>query len=89
VDDGTWIHGRDARLDAWGRAARFFTKAEVDDLIRETGLVIGGYRSTLFQPPGLETYRPEDAVDGCDERASFVAVAAERRGPPLRPAAEA
>jgi len=54
--------------------ARFFSKDEVESLLRMCGFKVLDYRSTLFQLPGQSRYLPEHAVMGYQEAAGFVAI---------------
>ncbi len=66
------------------RTAHFYTREEVEALLSQAGFRVGAYRSTLFQKPGLETYREERPVDGYIPGAGFVGIAAVRaEGPGL------
>lgn len=56
--------------------ARFYSKEEVEALLKHNAFRIVAYRSTLFQGPGLEVYQEEQPVDGYVSEASFVGVAA-------------
>jgi ubiquinone/menaquinone biosynthesis C-methylase UbiE len=56
--------------------ARFYTAKEVEDLILRAGLRITDFRSTLLQPPGLDTYASEEPTEKYRPEASFLAVAA-------------
>jgi len=58
------------------RTARFYAKEDVDALLSKSGLQIIERRSTLFQPPGLAVYEPEEALEGHHEGAGFLAVRA-------------
>lgn len=60
--------------------AHFYRREEVEALLKETGLCITSFRSTLFQPPGLKVYREEEPVDGYVSGAGFVAIAAVKAG---------
>ena len=61
-------------------AAHFYCREEVEALLKESGLCVTGFRSTLFQPPGLKVYREEAPVDGYAPGAGFVAIAAVKAG---------
>ncbi len=54
--------------------ANFFSKDEVEDLLRRSGFEVLGYRSTLFQPPGRSRYQHEFAVSDYSRSAGFVAI---------------
>jgi len=54
--------------------ARFFSKDEVESLLRMCGFKVLDYRSTLFQPPGRSTYKHESSVLGHFQSAGFVAI---------------
>lgn len=56
--------------------AHFYSKEEVEALLKKAGFRITGYRSTLFQKPGLEIYREELPTDTYVPGAGFVAIAA-------------
>jgi ubiquinone/menaquinone biosynthesis C-methylase UbiE len=56
--------------------ARFYTAKEVEDFIVRAGLRITGYRSTLLQPPGLDTYASEEPTEEYQPEASFLTFAA-------------
>ena len=60
--------------------AHFYRREEVEALLKETGLCVTSFRSTLFQPPGLKVYREEEPVDGYVSGAGFVAIAAVKAG---------
>ena len=60
------------------RTAHFYAKEDVEALLRQSGFCIKGYRSTLFQRPGLEVYQEERPEDGYIPGAGFVAVVAVR-----------
>ena len=54
--------------------AHFFSKGEVDNLLRLSGFRVLDCRSTLFQLPGQNTYRLERPVSGYRRSAGFVAI---------------
>ncbi|MEW6034625.1 MAG: class I SAM-dependent methyltransferase [Chloroflexota bacterium] len=54
--------------------ARFFSREEVESLLRLAGFRLSECRSVLFQPPGQSRYLPEAPEEGYQERAGFVAV---------------
>lgn len=54
--------------------ARFFSKDEVEHLLRLSGFKELQYHSVLFQPPGQSTYQHETPVSGYFQLAGFVAV---------------
>lgn len=54
--------------------ARFFSRAEVEKLLQQSGFDVLDCRSVLFQPPGQRQYRPEGPVLGYRESAGFVAI---------------
>jgi len=54
--------------------ARYFSKDEVESLLRVCGFKVLDYRSTLFQMPGLCSYYHEQAIDSYAESAGFVAI---------------
>lgn len=56
--------------------ARFYSREEVEDLLKQSDFRITAYRSTLFQKPGLEVYKEESPVDGLVPGAGFVGIAA-------------
>lgn len=53
--------------------ARFFSKVEVENLLRQSGFKVMEYCSTLFQPPGQKTYGHESPVSSYQPSAGFVA----------------
>ena len=57
----------------YGRA-RFFSKDEIERLLKLSGFKALDYRSALFQLPGQSRYLPEHAVKGYRETAGFVAI---------------
>jgi ubiquinone/menaquinone biosynthesis C-methylase UbiE len=60
--------------------ARFFLKDEVVSLLRICEFKLLDYRSTLFQPPGQNTYHLESPVSGYWQPAGFVAVGSQKPG---------
>jgi SAM-dependent methyltransferase len=58
----------------------FYRREEVEALLKESGLCVTGFRSTLFQPPGLGVYNDEEPVDGYAPGAGFVTIAAVKAG---------
>jgi SAM-dependent methyltransferase len=58
--------------------AHFYTAREIEDLIAHAGLRITGYRATLCQQPGLETYVLEEPINEYQANSSFLAIAASR-----------
>ena len=60
--------------------ARFFSKEEVESLLRICGFKVLDCHSTLFQPPGQSTYQHESSVSGYFQSAGFVAVGSQRTG---------
>lgn len=58
------------------RSAHFYSKEEVEVLLKENGFRLIAYRSTLFQKPGLEVYEAEKSVDSYVPGAGFVGIAA-------------
>ncbi len=54
--------------------ANFFSKDEMEDLLRQSGFEVLDYRSTLFQPPGQSIYQREFAVSDYSRSAGFVAI---------------
>jgi len=60
--------------------AHFFSKGEVENLLRSSGFKLLDYRSVLFQPPGQSIYRPECSVSGYRESAGFVTIGSRKRG---------
>lgn len=58
------------------RIAHFYSPEEVEGLLKGTHFAVTGYRSTLFQKPGLETYLREQPVEGYVPGSGFVAIAA-------------
>ena len=75
-----WLAAPDAIRSACRSSlcCSFYTADEVDDYILWVGLRITGYRSTLLQPPGLDTYVPEEPTEEYRADASFLAIAATR-----------
>ncbi|MBI4337704.1 MAG: methyltransferase domain-containing protein [Chloroflexi bacterium] len=71
-----WYARRGAQGHPLYRSARFFTLAEVQALLEQSGFRVTACRSTLFQPPGLETYAIESPIDGCPPGGGFVGLAA-------------
>lgn len=69
-------YGVDPSVRALDKAVQRGVKA----LLKETGLCVTSFRSTLFQPPGLKVYREEEPVDGYVSGAGFVAIAAVKAG---------
>jgi len=59
--------------------AKFFSKDEVESLLRVCGFKVADYRSTLFQPPGQSTYHLESPVSGYFQSAGFVAVGSQKQ----------
>lgn len=59
--------------------ARFFSKDEVEDLLKHSGFKVLEYSSTLFQPPGQHTYRPETPFPGYNQSAGFVAMRSQKQ----------
>ena len=55
--------------------ARFFSRNEVEGLLRRSGFAMPKYRSTLFQPPGQDAYRHESTISSFRRLAGFVAIA--------------
>lgn len=64
--------------------AHFYSKEEVEALLRKNSFRITGYRSTLFQKPRLEAYREEPPTDTYVPGAGSVAIAASVLKPELR-----
>jgi len=62
------------------RGARFYSREEVESLLRVCRLEVAGCRSSLFQPPGQERYSIETPASGYQPSAGFVAIAADVRG---------
>lgn len=60
------------------RHAHFFSRSEVEHLLRLTGFTLAGYRSTLLAPPGADAYQVEGCLPGYHPRAGFTAVQANR-----------
>ncbi|MBM3945205.1 MAG: class I SAM-dependent methyltransferase [SAR202 cluster bacterium] len=60
------------------RDAVFHSREEVEALTAEAGFRLEGYRSTLFQSPGLERYAVEEAVEGFAAGAGFACLAARK-----------
>jgi len=61
--------------------ARFFSKDEVESLLRMCGFKVLDYRSVLFQLPGRTYYRRERPITGYQESAGFVAIGSRKPGP--------
>jgi len=59
--------------------ARFLSRNEVEDLLQQSGFKLLDYRSTLFQPPGQNTYQHESPVSGYKPSAGFVSIQATKR----------
>ena len=53
---------------------RFFSKREVESMLRKAGFSIVQYQSTLFQPPGQSIYQHEISIFGYFKSAGFVAI---------------
>ncbi|MEK7777306.1 MAG: class I SAM-dependent methyltransferase [Chloroflexota bacterium] len=60
------------------KRAHFYSKEEVESLLRKSGFRVTGYRATLFQRPGLETYKEEQPIEGYVAGAGFIGIAASR-----------
>lgn len=58
------------------RHARFYTVAELEQLLADSGFRVTARRSTLRQPPGLARYDIEAAHDGIQADGSFTAISA-------------
>ena len=58
------------------REAHFYTRHEVEDMLRQVRFRIVGIRSSLLQGPGQETYHIERPIDGWLPEAGFVGIAA-------------
>lgn len=56
--------------------AHFHSRYEVEDLLEQSRFQVVRYRSTLLQPPGLEAYNVEEALEGYTEDAGFAGLAA-------------
>lgn len=54
--------------------ARFFSRTEVEDLLKSSGFDVLDYLSTLFQPPEQSAYSPERPVPGYRKSAGFVGI---------------
>ena len=61
------------------RQARFFSRDEVEDLLRSSRFEVLEYRSVLFQPPGQTAYHPECPAYGFYETAGFTAIRSHKR----------
>ena len=61
--------------------ARFFSRREVEGMLRAAGFTRLAYRSTLFQPPGQESYQLEVPRAGLERGAGFVALGATKGEP--------
>jgi len=59
--------------------ARFFSKDEVESLLRMCGFKVLDYHSTLSQPPGRSTYQHEFPISGYQQSAGFVAVGSQKQ----------
>lgn len=59
--------------------ARFFSKAEVEDLLQQAGFEVFGYGSVLFQLPGQVKYHLENPIAGYRKSAGFVAIGSRKR----------
>ena len=59
--------------------ARFFSRDEVENLLRQFGFDEFQYHSVLFQPPGLSSYHHERPIDSYIESAGFVAIGSRKR----------
>ncbi len=59
--------------------ARFFSKDEVEHLLRLSGFKELRYRSVLFQPPGLSIYHTEKPTEGYFKDASFVSIVCQKQ----------
>ena len=62
--------------DPFFSTAHFYSREEVETVLRRGSLYVMASRSALFQPPGREAYREEKPVAGCVPGAGFVAFAA-------------
>ena len=60
------------------RLARFFSRREVEGMLRAAGFTRLAYRSTLFQPPGQESYQLEVHRAGLGRGTGFAALLAIR-----------
>jgi ubiquinone/menaquinone biosynthesis C-methylase UbiE len=58
--------------------ARFFSKDEVEDLLKHSGFKVLEYSSTLYQPPGQRSYQYETPFPGYNQSAGFVAVKSQK-----------
>lgn len=67
---------RAARGQPGYRDARFYTAAELEQLLADSGFRVIARRCTLHQPPGLARYDIEAAHDGIQAGAGFVAISA-------------
>jgi len=65
--------------------ARFFSKDEVESLLRMSGFKVLDYRSVLFQLPGQTHYRRERPITSYRESAGFVAIASYKPSPSRLP----
>ncbi len=55
------------------KEARFYTKRDVETLLRGAGFAIVDFRSVLFQSPGQNGYHPEKPLNCYRKTAGFVA----------------
>lgn len=60
------------------RSAQFHSLAEIESLLARARFHIVDCSSSLFQPPGVDSYEPEESVPGCRPGAGFTAIAAAR-----------
>jgi ubiquinone/menaquinone biosynthesis C-methylase UbiE len=60
------------------RTAHFYSREEVEALLKQAGFHVRRYRSALFQKPELEKYQEEQPVDSYIPGAGFVGIAAVR-----------
>lgn len=66
-DEGHWIY----------RGARFYSREQIESLLRLSRFEVVAYRSSLFQRPGQDRYPIETPASGYRPSAGFVAMAAD------------
>src|SRR4030043_298719 len=59
--------------------ARFYSKDEVENLLRLSGFKEFQYRSILFQPPGQNIYHTEKPTEGYFKNAGFSVIGSRKR----------
>jgi len=61
------------------RRARFFSKDEVENLLKQCEFDLVQYRSVIFQPPGQSSYHLERPISAYRKSAGFTAISSRKR----------